>query len=290
MKRIHLILLLMLYCSILAGQETIVTLYEGPVPGSEEWDWEEQEMKNEAFNLWLVYNVTNPTLTVFKPEHPNGTAIVICPGGGFQFLSIDSEGYRVARSLNKKGITAFVLKYRVARSFTDNPMQEFMAKQPNTEKFNTEIIPVVGLGIMDAKTAIAHVREHAEEYGVLPDRIGIIGFSAGGTLATGAAYLYEETSRPDFAGPIYPYVGSFDKPEVPADAPPMFILAATDDIFGFQEHCIGLYNDWDNAGKPVELHLYARGGHGFGMNRSGLPVDTWIDRFTDWLGMLGYSE
>ena len=163
---------------------------------------------------------------------------------------------------------------------------EFMQKRPNTDEFNEAIRPVVSMAIQDGKESIAYVRKHANEFGVNPNKIGIIGFSAGGTVAAGVSYTYQEKSRPDFSAPIYPYIGSFEKGEVPNDAPPMFILAATDDYFGFQNHCIELYREWNAAGKTVEMHLYAKGDHGFGMNQKGLPVDTWIERFYDWLNMV----
>lgn len=116
--------------------------------------------------------------------------------------------------------------------------------------------------------------------------IGILGFSAGGTVAAGVAYTYESDSRPDYIAPIYPYVGNFGDPEVPEDAPPLFILAASDDMFGFQLHCTALYEAWDKADRSAELHLYEKGDHGFGMNRRNLPADTWIERFHDWLLIL----
>lgn len=135
--------------------------------------------------------------------------------------------------MNQKGITAFVLKYGLAHSLTDNPMQELMEKQPGTEKFNEEIKPIVAFSIADGKKAISYVRTHASEYGISPDRIGIIGFSAGGTVATGATFTYDSKSRPDYVTPVYPYIESFEKTEVPPDASPMFIVAASDDMFGF---------------------------------------------------------
>jgi len=291
--RILITSIIFLFISYLTRAQTeVIQLYEEVAPGSEDWNWDEKELNNEAFNLRLVYNVSRPTLMVFPadPENANGTAVIICPGGAFQFLSIDNEGYEVARWLNKRGITGFVLKYRLAHSLTDNPMQELMEKQPNTDKFNEEIKPIVSFAISDGKAAITYVRKHAAEFGILPDRIGIMGFSAGGTVATGVAYTYDPETRPDFVAPVYPYVGSFEKPDVPEDAPPMFILAATDDMFGFQDHCVNLYNEWSKANKSVELHLYAVGNHGFGMNKKKLPVDTWIQRFSDWMQMLGFLQ
>jgi len=260
--------------------------------GSEKWTWEEKESNKNAFGARLIYNVSHPTLTVFLPDSAtaNGTAVIICPGGAFQILSIESEGNEAARWLTKKGITAFVLKYRLMHSLTDDPVNELFAKQPNTEKFNNEIKPAVALAITDGLNAIAYVRIHAAKYKIAENRIGILGFSAGGTVAAGTAYTYSPESRPDFSAPIYPYVGSFTKPNVPKDAPALFILAAADDQFGFDKHCIRLYEDWLASKHNAELHIYTKGGHGFGMRKQGLPVDNWIDRFNDWLIQQGFEK
>jgi acetyl esterase/lipase len=290
MKRFFSGLWLLMFMPYLTAQtgDRITSLYPGAPPGSAHWDWQEQELKLGANTL--VYNVSTPTLTAFEaePSIANGTAVIVCPGGGFHMLSMDSEGYDVAKWLNGKGITAFVLKYRLVHCLTSNPMQEFMSKQPNTPKFNKDIEPVVAMGIADGKAAIAYVRTHAAEFGIDPRKIGIIGFSAGGTVAAGVAFTYDAQSRPDFVAPIYPYVGSFGDPAVPADAPPMFIAAATDDVFGFQKHCTALYDKWVDARKPAELHIYAKGNHGFGMRKQNLPTDGWIDRFYEWVKVLGF--
>jgi len=283
MKTLFISLVLLVCSLIISAQSKVVPLYSGATPGSESWNWDETvfEMGPAKF----TYNVSKPSLTVFQadPSIATGKAVVVCPGGGFHFLSMDSEGYEVAKWLNAKGITAFVLKYRTQHCLTNNPMQEFMSKQPNTVKFNKDIEPVVAMAIADGKAAIAFVRSHAAEYGIKPDQIGIIGFSAGGTVTTGVAMTYDSGSRPDFAAPIYPYVGSFGNPAVPTDAPPIFIAAASDDNFGFQLHCTALYEKWIDAKKSAELHIYKKGGHGFGMNKQNLPTDHWIDRFYEWL-------
>lgn len=281
--------LFLFFFNLAYSQEQVIKLYPQGATGSENWTWNETEMKIPGTDIRFVYNVSDPTLTIFKadPAVATGTAVIVCPGGAFQFLSIDSEGYQVARWLNEHGITAFVLKYRLAHSETDNPFQELMAKMPNSEKFNEEIRPIVSMDISDGKAAIAYVRSHADEFGISQNKIGIMGFSAGGTVTTGVAYTYDKDSRPDFVAPIYPYVGSFEKPAVPSDAPPMFIAVASDDMFGFQKHCIMLYNEWVDANKQAELHIYAKGGHGFGMTKKNLPVDSWIERFADWLKMQG---
>jgi lysophospholipase L1-like esterase/dienelactone hydrolase len=274
------------------AQQKVIQLYNGPAPGSENWNWDEKEKDYDQMHLKIVYNVSRPTLTVFLPDSSiaTGAAVIVCPGGGFQFLSIESEGYDVARWLNKKGVAAFVLKYRLTHSLTDDPFTEFISKQPNTEKFNEEIKPVVAMEIADGKTAVTYVRSHAAEYNLSPDHIGIMGFSAGGTLATGVAYNYDANNRPDFVAPVYPYIGSFTKGPVPDDAPPVFIVAASDDQFGFNIHCIDLYKDWVTSKHSAELHIYAKGGHGFGMRRQDIPTDTWIERFGDWLQLQGFAK
>ena len=265
------------------SQNEVIQLYSGDAPGSETWDWSEKVMQMGPAEF--VYNISSPSLTVFQPdsEQANGKAMIICPGGGFHFLSIHNEGYDVARWLSSKGYTAFVLKYRTEHCFTDNPMQEFIQKQPNTDKFNTDIEPIVAMGIADGKAAIAHVRSLAAEWNIEENQIGIMGFSAGGTVTAGVAFTFDERSRPDFVAPIYPYVGSFGNPEVPENAPPMFIAAASDDTFGFQTHCTRLYNQWTEAKKSAELHIYKSGGHGFGMQKNNIPTDGWIELLYEWL-------
>jgi carboxylesterase type B len=148
--------------------------------------------------------VTKPSLTVFKPapELRNGTAIVICPGGGFMALSIASEGTEVASYLAARGVTAFVLKYRLARTGED-ATQEFTALFANRQKFQETVGKVVPLAVADGLAAVTYVRQHASEWGVSPDRVGIIGFSAGGRVVSGVAFNYLPEGRPAFVAPIY---------------------------------------------------------------------------------------
>jgi acetyl esterase/lipase len=268
-----------------AGEKT-VRLYDGPAPGSETWTQTERESRTNLWQTRVVFNVVHPALTVFPadPASANGTAVIICPGGAFFALSIDSEGFEVARALNTRGVTCFVLKYRLVECKTDDPTREVMTRG-NLEPI---VAPVVKLALADGQAAVAHVRRHAAEYGVNPRRVGIMGFSAGGTVAASVAFNYTAEARPDFVAPIYLAYSWVIKPNgVPADAPPMFLLAATDDQLGLAPHSVDLYRDWTAAKKPAELHLYARGGHGFGMRKQGLPTDRWIERFADWLEMQG---
>ncbi len=260
----------------------VVRLYPGAAPGSENWHQKEAENTSNMWQTRIVYNVTDPTLTIFKPTvAPTGTSVVICPGGGFHALSIDSEGYEVARWLAAKGVTCFVLKYRLVESKTADPTTELMAK--NNQQMETDVAPIIKLAMADGLAAVGYVRQHAADYGLNPKRIGIIGFSAGGTVAASVMYNYTAQTRPDFGGPIYLQYEWVIKKEVPADAPPAFILAATDDQLGLAPHSVQLYTDWTKAQKPAELHLYANGGHGFGMRKNNLPSDHWIELFGTWL-------
>ena len=279
--------LLALFCASATAQEKVIRLYEGPAPGSENWKQEEKENRTNLWQTRVVYNVAHPTLTVFLPEPAKavGTAVVICPGGAFYALSIDSEGYDVARWLNTKGIACFVLKYRLVECQTDDPTREVMTKGASLGEV---VAPVVKLAMADGKTAVGYVRQHAKEYGVNPDRIGIMGFSAGGTVVASVAYNYTPDTRPNFVAPIYLAYDWAIKGEVPADAPPMFVLAATDDPLGLAPQSVRLYSDWTAARKPTELHVYSKGGHGFGMRKQNLPSDRWIERFADWLEGQGW--
>lgn len=281
-----------LFFSLLAGvanAQKVIPLYAAKAPGSEKWTWQEKESTNNLFNTRVVYNVANPTLTAYLPDPAlaNGTAVIIAPGGAFHTLSIESEGSEVAKWLNKKGVTAFVLKYRLVHSLTEDPVKELMSKMSNFKKLDEENDSVVTMSIADGKKAVEYVRTHAAEYNIHPNRIGLMGFSAGGTVTMGVGFSYTPGNRPDFLAPVYPYIGALQNTAVPKDAPPIFICAASDDQLGLATHSSNLYNDWIKAGKGAELHMYSKGGHGFGMHKQNLPVDTWIDRFGDWLNQQG---
>jgi acetyl esterase/lipase len=282
--RFPVLIVLLLIAGIALSQQKVVELYNGPVPGSENWTWSEAITSENQ----VVYNVSRPTLTVFAPDagRANGTAIVICPGGGFQFLSINKEGYDVAKWLASKGVTCFVLKYRLAHTKTNDPIAEFSAKMGKKE-FQEENIATIPLCVADGRLAIAYVRKHAGEYKVDPNRVGIMGFSAGGTVTSSTLFDYTPENRPDFAAPIYPYFPKAMIGAVPTDAPPLFVVAASDDGFGLAPHSVDLYSHWINSKRDAELHLYARGGHGFGMDKNNLPTDSWIDRFGEWLDVQG---
>ena len=290
MKRTLVRILPVIFFAITALAQDVIPLYTGPAPGSPAADYPEKEYFSKLWNTEVVANITRPSLLVFKPTGgtPSNSAAVICPGGGFMALSIESEGIEAAKWLAARGMTSFVLKYRLAHT-GDDATQEFTTLFQNHQLMQT-IGPVIPLSLADGLAAVAYVRKHAAEWGFSPDRVGIIGFSAGGSLATAAALRYQPDGRPAFAAPIYPATSTFKADAVPADAPPMFIAAASDDNLGLAPDSISLYEKWANAHKSVELHMYAVGGHGFGMRKHGHPSDTWVDRLGDWLEAQGFLK
>jgi acetyl esterase/lipase len=279
------------FLATLAAAQEVIPLYPGIAPGSKQENYPENEYFSKLWNTEVVTNVTKPTLTVFKPapELKNGTALVICPGGGYMALSITSEGIDVAKYMAARGVTAFVLKYRIAHTGED-ATQEFATLYADREKFHQTIGGVVPLAIADGLAAVTYVRQHASEWGVSPDRVGIIGFSAGGGVTEGVAFHYAPEGRPAFLALIYAGGDAYKEATVPDDAPAMFIAAATDDNLGLMPTSLGLYEKWTGAKKSAELHIYAKGGHGFGMRKHDLPTDHWIDRFAEWLELEGWLK
>jgi acetyl esterase/lipase len=251
----------------------------------------------------MVRNVSAPALHVFRPTVPaNGAGIIVCPGGGWRVLAWEHEGEDLARRLADRGFCAFVLKYRLLRTPADTDsfvtraaalaarLRErltgaaarrslaAMAADPN-------VIEGRRLAAEDGRRALALVRERAGELGVRPDRIGMAGFSAGAYLTMDVAL---DPGGPPlaFAAPIYG--GDIGAQPLPEDAPPLFAVAAQDDTL-FVPASRALFDRWTDAGLPAELHVFPRGGHGFGLARQGLPVDAWPNLFDAWLDGLRLS-
>jgi acetyl esterase/lipase len=267
-----------------------IPLYAGAAPGSEDWSYPEIDEPPAALgDLGGARNITRPALIpyVADPAIANGTAVIVCPGGAFHGLAIYHEGHAVARWLQERGVTAFVLKYRVvhtvpspeefAQQMAEVRSLPFEENERRIEEATREVRP---MAVADGLQAMRVARARAAEWGVRSDRIGIMGFSAGGHVAARVALDYDAGSRPDFAAPIYAAV--IKDPVVPADAPPLFMALTNNDEIAVQPS-LDLYAAWRRAGHPVELHIYARGDHGFGMVEQGLPLDGWIDRFWEWL-------
>jgi len=279
---------------------SVIPIWPAVAPGSEDWSQKEVEYRTPDKKL-MVRNVTRPTLTAYVPDATTatGATVIICPGGGFRFLSWQSEGTEVAEWLQKRGVTAFVLKYRLKEtpaaddqlgkelatffgsvsSFKDRDMSSDAAKV-----LAEDVRTAGAAGVADGQQAVRYVRQHAKEWNIKPDRIGIMGFSAGAIVTMGALNADDGACRPDFAAPIYGPI--FGEIKVRRDASPLFILCAADDQLA-EASCARLYSAWRDAGRPAELHLFEKGGHGFGMTKRNLPIDGWIDRFGEWLGQRG---
>ena len=275
----------------LAAAQDVIPLPTSAGPNSTQENYPEKEYFSKIWSTEVVTNVTKPSLTVFKssPELRNGTALVICPGGGFMALTINSEGSDVAKYVAARGVTAFVLHYRLAHTGED-ATQEFNEMLKDGQKLHEMLGKTVPLSIADGLAAVTYVRQHASEWGVSPDRVGIVGFSAGGAVTAGVAFHYLPEGRPAFVAPIYAGGGQFKDATVPADAPPMFVAAATDDELGLAPVSVFLYEKWIAAHKSAELHIYSKGGHGFGVRKQNLPVDHWVDRFADWMELQGWLQ
>ncbi len=269
-----------------------IPLWPEGAPGSEARKDEPEQIsyRQEADIVFpIVFNIQNPSITPFLPakDKATGCAVIIAPGGGHMFHTIDREGYDVARWLADRGIAAFVLKYRLARDAAN-----MASGKP--QPYRTEKEPRA-----DALRAVRLIRSRAAEWGLNPDHIGILGFSAGGVPAFAAALLFDagnpaatdpverQSSRADFHAMIYAELPRGDY-EVPKNAPPGFLLAAYDDspkAAPLANYLLKL----KTAGIPAELHIYTHGGHGFGVrgDRPNLPISSWPFRFEEWLGDIG---
>ena len=265
----------------------VIAVWPGEVPDAALWVNAGPELERPRWeNSRLVRNISQPTLTVFlpDPEVANGAGIVVCPGGAFHFLMVDKEGTEVAAWLNARGVAVFVLKYRVFPTADDDAEFLRIAEDPLPRRANME--RVWSHSVADGLQAIRTVRSQADRFGVDPDRLGILGFSAGGAVTAGAASGYlDPASRPSFAAPIY---AVWREQPVPTDAPPLFLAHASDDPLVSPEESIKLYSAWQQAGQRAELHIYVAGGHGFALWPQDLPSDTWIDRFWAWLQAEGF--
>jgi len=270
-----------------AAQEKPIPLYNGVAPGSETWTWDEKTI--DVNDMKITLDVSKPTLVPYLPAKPNGTAVIIAPGGAFHALAVGHEGAEVAKWLNKKGVTAFVLKYRLGHDDPAHPENNFMTllQTNNFRKLDSINSTIVPLAMQDGLIAMKYVRKHAASYKINPKKIGFMGFSAGGTVAMSVVYNATDENRPNFVAPIYAYEGAIIGSAVPTVKTPIFIAAATDDDLGLASHSVHIYQKWVDAKQPAELHMYERGKHGFGMRKQNLPVDKWIERFGDWLRMQG---
>lgn len=289
MKKIFLSIFLMMITAILVAQQPVIPLYNGPAPGSENWDWEEGKAMSDKpapVKFPIAYNIIKPSLTLFSPDSvsSNGTALIICPGGAMRVLNVETEGRIIAEKLAKKGITVFLLKHRVIRSKTTDPWNEAISRMGDTAKYRADNGPAVReMARADAVAAMLYVRQNAANYKIDQNKIGMIGFSNGAGLALYTVTAEQKAARPNFVGLMY---GGRLKAEINAEAPPAFIASATDDALTSPINSINVYNEWIENKRPAELHLYAKGGHGLW----GSPANTWILRFEEWLEAQGFLD
>jgi enterochelin esterase-like enzyme/acetyl esterase/lipase len=282
--------LLCIFIHIITGSflyaQKVISLYTSTAKGSESWTWTEASFDKIPGENY-AYNITSPSITAYLP-HPlaaNGTAVIVAPGGAFHFLTMQNEGADVAKWLNSKGVAAFVLKYRTSRIFTDNPLTETMAKMNDFKKLDETNAAVVPLAMKDGLEAVSYVRTHAKEFNVDPSRIGFMGFSAGATVTMSVVNNATDTDRPNFVAPIYVYAAAIIGSEVPKAKTPIFVAVASDDQLGLLPHSVSLFNKWNDAKQPAELHVYEKGGHGFGIKKTNISADAWPEHLEKWMKM-----
>lgn len=286
--------------------QTPIRLYEGKAPGSENWTHQEATFEYMS-PFWnevntVVLNVVDPVIIPYLPAPgtETGAAILVCPGGGYSALSWNNEEPQVAEWLASHGIAAFVLKYRISYSGENEDELRMVAdytyggkKRDDTytqlaqknKVFNEEKIgDVRPLAAADARTAIRYIRQNAERFGIEPDRIGMVGFSAGGALALDVLYDHDVSSRPDLVGLVY---GAMARPQMPEDPCPLFIAATQYEIAGLASE---LYSMWCKNRLPSEIHSFTNSRHGFGYRPNGAPENLWIHLFYNFMENVGFLK
>ncbi len=272
-----------------AREKTVINIWPGVAPGSEQW--KQPETVIGSVGNQRIMNVSAPTLTAYLPDPSTatGTSVIIAPGGGFVWLSIDSEGHDVAKWLAARGIAAFVLKYRLLQVEGQEPAQVAQSASAGLGAVmrNRGLIDEYSKhGIADGIQAIKVVRAHAAEWGISPERVVLTGFSAGAILTS--AVVLQSEARPNYAAPIYG--GPFNEvPPIPQGLPPIFLAVAQDDASA-EPLVTRFYDALKAAGYKPELHVFSAGGHGFGMRKQGKSSDHWIDEFYFWLESLGLTR
>lgn len=276
--------------------QSVYRLFDGPAPGSEDWDWEEYSYTDERGETYFT-NIKNPELVAFLPpkDIATGAAMIVCPGGSFRVNYYTKEGANEAQWLAEHGIAAFVLKYRLVH-FARNEEEAFYEPKgepapvytpEEKEQFAAYAAAARGLYNDDGRAAIAYVRAHAGEFGIDPDRIGMMGFSAGAMLTSDVALNHTPESAPNLVVPVYG--AAFALPEkLPEDAAPLFVCAPEFDLFRGLTG-VDMVRAWKDAGLPAEAHYFAGVSHGFGYYpESDDPVYIWIDLLYAFMRRTGF--
>lgn len=272
--------------SFTAHAETHISL-PFDVPKDITWQHPEQEYYSKIWNTNAITNVSQPSMIMYQPEKEkvNGTSVILAPGGGIYALSIESEGRNIADWLVEKGVTVFILKYRLVPTGKDG-IQDLLdiVKNNNDERLRItkKILPY---SVADGLNAVEYIRRHAEKLNVDPDRIGFMGFSGGGVILFGVVNEAIAKNAPNFLVPLYPGTDLITPKPTNKTPPTLFIVAANDQLID-AVHFTELFDRWHMAGVKTGMHMYTKGGHGFGTWKRGFPVDDWLDRFYEW----GVSE
>jgi len=320
------LLVFTLISNIILAQE-VIRLWDGQAPGSE--DWTQKETAFEYLSpIWnekniALFNIVDPTLTVFLP-HPDkatGTAMIVCPGGGFSALSWDTEGLNVAKKLAEKGIAAFVLKYRtsfaggtpeevnlvartsyggerrtpesmeltkknseITRSITASYVGQMADNVDLTSTLARDLGNIQNIAGDDGRRAVEYVRRNADKWNVKPDKIGMIGFSAGGMVTLDVAFNHTDQSKPNIIGIMY---GVFGAKGVPTDPMPMFMASSQNEALG---GAAALYASWCAARLPAEIHSFTHANHGFGYRDNNDSVNIWVELFCNFLKKTGFVK
>jgi acetyl esterase/lipase len=265
-----------------------IPLYPGAAPGSENWDWSERSVTSPT-GMPMAQDVVRPVLLHYPADKGKavGTAMIVAPGGGFRTLMMSYEGTDIARRLNAMGVDAFILKYRLLYTGPGAPRNQAKKAAAPADRPRRIIVTgsykaqtgqdLIALAADDGRQAVRLVRERASEFGVRSDRVGMIGFSAGGFVTTATLFGPSET-RPDFAAIIY---GAGEIKEVPSPAPPVFLAVAADDTLAV-DRTVALFTAWRKAKGPAEVHVFQMGAHGF--LKKGGGADHFMDRLEEWLG------
>lgn len=290
-------------CGFLHAQNEVIPLWNQEIPNSiKANDYKEGKIVKDGV-VEFYDKVIEPTLTIYKPENPNGTAVVICPGGAYARLYMTGEGYKIAKWFNSLGVTAFILKYRL-------PSDEIMKDK------------TIG-PLQDAQESIRFVRRNAAKWGINSQKVGVIGFSAGGHLASTLSTHYNDevykvtdtiSARPDFSILIYPVISMEEKvthqgsknnllgltpsaeliekysneKQINALTPPTFMIHAIDDKTVPVENSIQYFLALKKFNVPSEIHLYQNGKHGFGLGREGTSSQKWTKQGEEWLRINNY--
>lgn len=303
MKKV-IVLLFTCYLSFTSFSQEVYKIYDGIAPGSENWKDPELTVPAPWSGNPLIYNVSEPTITIYHPNKAidTGAAMIVAPGGGNRFLTWQEEGINVAEWFQRHGVTGILLKYRTNQVGSKKEIEESLKAiwppKPNTDSNSNEnennetqntSTPQTQIEATlqgdDGRMAIKYVRQHADELGINPDKIGIVGFSAGAMLTANVVAIHDNASRPNIAASIY---GGGLTGEI-TDRIPLFICSPVHDLFPADD-LFQTYQNWKKAEVPVELHFIHDANHGDGLQYNGKAWNEWIENMYNFMKAVDFLE